>query len=236
MSNFTVVFIGIIFISFPNLNAQVNVVTPSSIRVHRFVEKEGKTATALLRDLAEKYHLVIGVYGSGDFRRVEMPTGIDVEIKDGTLADVFDAIANIHQHRVSTHQSIGSVTDQQFEWHQASDGAIHFVLEGAPFSLMDVTVDSFDYENPQWPDITDRLRSIPEVSNWLRDQKCFLPPEQIYIAGQPPERWRKFSIHAKDLPLWSILDQIAAESKTYYWRAAQIAGPDRCDVKIQWWF
>ena len=235
MSNFTVVLISIVFISFPNLNAQVNVAAPSSIRVHLFVEKDGATVTALLSDLAEKYHIVIGVYGSGDFRRTEMPVGIDIEINDGTLADVFDAIANIHRHKVSTHQSIGSVTDQQFGWHQASDGAVHFVLEGAPFSLMDVTVDSFDYENPQWPEITNRLRSIPEVSSWLREQKCSLPPEQIYIAGQPPEPWRKFSVHTKNLPLSSILDQIAAESRTYYWRAAQITAPDRCDVHIQWW-
>ena len=77
-----------------SLSAQVSVPTPSSIRVHHFVEKEGKTATKILDELSKKYRLVIGVYGSGDFRFVEMPIGIDVEIKDGTPADVFDAIAD----------------------------------------------------------------------------------------------------------------------------------------------
>jgi len=136
---------------------------------------------------------------------------------------------------VSSQQTIGSVTDQQFEWHQESNGAVHFVLRGAPFSLMDVYVHSFDYENPQWPEITDRLRNIPEVSRWLQDHKCLLPGQEIYLAGKPPKPWTKFSVHARDLPLSSILDQVTAESRTYYWRAALLTGSDRCDVQIQWW-
>ncbi len=235
MSKFAFFLISILATSVLNLSAQVNVATPSSIRVHHFVVK-GKTAPKILDDLAKEYRLVIGVYGSGNTRFVEMPVAIDFEIKDGTLADVFDAIADSHRHSVvSSHQTIGSVTDQQFEWHQDSNGAVHFVLRGAPFSLMDVTVHSFDYENPQWPEITDRLRNIPEVSSWLRDHKCFMPGEEIYIVGQPPKPWTKFSVHARNLPLSSILDQITAESNTYYWRAAQVTGPDRCDVNIQWW-
>lgn len=234
MSKFAFTLISILATAVLNLSAQVKPATPSSIRVHHFVAK-GKTATKILQDLAEKYRLVIGVYGSGDFRFVEMPIGIDVEIEDGTLADVFDAIADSHRHSLSTHQTIGSVTDQQFEWHQDSNGAVHFVLRGAPFSLMDVTVHSFDYENPKWPEITDRLRNIPEVSSWLRDHTCLMGNEDIFIGGEPPKPWTKFSVHARNLPLSSILDQITAESNTYYWRAAQVTGPDRCDVSIQWW-
>jgi len=245
MSKVAFILISVLATSFLNLSAQVNMATPSSIRVHNiptpssirvhhFVVK-GKTATKILEDLAKKYRLVIGVYGSGNFRFVEMPIAIDVEIKNGTLADVFDAIADSDRHSVSTHQAIGSVTDQQFEWHQDSNGAVHFVLRGAPFSLMDVTVHSFDYENPQWPEITDRLRNIPEVSSWLRDHKCSLPGEEILLVGQPPKPWTKFSIHVGNLPLSLILDQITAESNTYYWRAAQLTGPDRCYVNIQWW-
>jgi hypothetical protein len=162
-----------------------------------------------------------------------MPIGIDVEIEDGTLADVFDAIAD--RHGVSTHQSIGSVTDQQFEWHQDSNGAVHFMQRGAPFSLVDVIVQSFDYDNPQWPEITNRLRNVPEVSGWLQEHKCSMPGEEIYIVGEPPEAWTKFSLHVRNLPLSSILDQVAGESRTFYWRAAQITNPDPCYVNIQWW-
>jgi hypothetical protein len=234
MSKFAFILIGILAASVLNLSAQVNVATPSSIRVHHFVVK-GKTATKILDDLAKKYRLVIGVYGSGNFSFVEMPVGIDVEIEDGTLADVFDAIADSHRHSLSTHQTIGSVTDQQFEWHQDGNGAVHFILREAPPSLMDVTVHSFDYENPQWPEITDRLRGVPEVDSWLQAHKCSMGGETILLAGRPPSPWRKFSIHVTDFPVSSILDQVAAESRTYYWHAVQVTGPDPCYVSIQWW-
>ena len=79
------------------------------------------------------------------------------------------------QHSVSAHQTIGSVTDQQFKWHQDSNGAVHFVLRGAPLPLMDVTVHLFDYENPQWPEVTVRLRAIPEIGGWLKDHECPIP-------------------------------------------------------------
>jgi hypothetical protein len=235
MNKFTFILIGIVATSVLSLNAQVNVAVPSSIRVHHFVVK-GETATKILRDLAKNYRLVIGVYGSGNTRFVEMPVAIDFEVKDGTLADVFDAIADSHRHSVvPSHQTIGSVTDQQFEWHQDSNGAVHFLLRGAPLSLMDVIVHSFDYENPRWPEITDRLRNIPEVSSWLQEHKCSMPGETIFLAGQLPSPWRQFSVHARDVSLASVLDQITAESQTYYYRASQVTEPDHCYVNVQWW-
>lgn len=232
---FAFILISVFAISVLDLSAQDRTVEPSSIRVDRFVVKDGKTATKILRSLAEKYRLVIGVHGSGNFRDLEMPAGIDVDIKSGTLADVFDAVADIHRHKLSSHQTIGSVTDQQFEWHQESDGAIHFALLGAPISLMDVTVHSFDYENPQWPEITDRLRAVPEIDSWLRTHNCSMPGQIIHLGGRPPSAWKKFAIHARDIPVSSILDEIAVESGTYYWRAAEIMNPNSCFVNIQWW-
>jgi hypothetical protein len=135
-----------------SLSAQVNVTAPSSIPVHSFVVK-GKTAPKILDELAKKYHIIIGIYGSGSLSSVGMPAPIDVKIKDGTLADVFNAIAR---------------GNQQFQWQQSSNGAVHF-LQGRAFSLMEVTVHSFDYDNPRWPEITDRLRTIPEIHDWLQD-------------------------------------------------------------------
>jgi len=74
MSKFAFILISILATSVLNLSAEVNVATPSSIRVHHFVVK-GKTTPKILRDLAEEYRLVIGVYGIGD-TPFSTPTGV----------------------------------------------------------------------------------------------------------------------------------------------------------------
>ena len=52
MSNFAFILISILAIPVSNVSAQVNVSTPSSIRVHHFVIR-GETAPKILRDLAK---------------------------------------------------------------------------------------------------------------------------------------------------------------------------------------
>jgi hypothetical protein len=197
-----------------NLNAQASLATPSSIPVHHLAIK-AQTPLRILNRLAKKYHLVIGVYGN--VAGYQVP--IEVKIRNGTLADVFDAIIR---------------ADQRVEWQQGSNGAVHFVVRDAPLPLMDVTVHSFDYENPIWPEITDRLRTIPEINGWLQAHKCSIADDTIFLRGKPPRRWRRFSLHAKDLPVLTILDQIAAESRTYFWHSNQTMS-DPCAVTIQWW-
>jgi hypothetical protein len=201
------------------LNAQIGSKAPSSIRVHDFRIKD-RTAPKILSKLAKTYRIVIGVYGSGTFSFVDMPAPIDVDIKSGTLADVFDTIA---------------AADQQFSWSQGNNGAVHFMLRASPLSLMDVKVHSFDYENPQWPQITARLRTVPEIYGWLQAHKCSMPDQTVRMLGRAPKAWSRFSVHATDLPVSSILDQVAAKSGTYYWHAIQVTTPEPCVVTIQWW-
>ena len=198
-------------------NARVNATPPSSVHVRKFTAT-GRTPMSLLSDIARKYHLIIGLYGTGKYSDWEAPKTIDVDVKDGTLADVFDVISRAGG----------------FEWRRNSSGAVHFKMHGTTLTLMEVMVRSFDDENPQWPEIRNRLRTVPEVASWLQDHKCPVPNEEIYIAGHPPT-WRKFSIHVRDLPMSSMLDQIAAQSGTYYWRAAEIHQPDMCYLTIRWW-
>jgi len=196
----------------------VNTKTPSSIRIHNCTA-QGRTAAKVLSDLAQDYHIVIGIYGAGPASLVERSEPVDFEVKNGTLADVFDAIAKAHKLR----------------WHQEANGAVHFVFDDAPLPLMDVRVHAFDYDNPQWPAITDHLRGVPEVYNWLQERKCALPGPKILLGGKPPKQWKRFAIHARDITVAAILDQIASDSRTYFWHAAQVTGPDTCYVSIQWW-
>jgi hypothetical protein len=195
-----------------SLSAKINVPTPSSIAVHDVV-KSG-TTESVLRALAEKHHVVIGVYGI--IAGVDEPT-IDISIKKGSLSDVFDAITK---------------ADPRFEWEQTSNGSVHFVTPGDSNTLMDVTVHSFDDKNPRVLDFTSHLLRVPEVHGWLQDHKCDLI-HRIIIAGQPPQEWRQFSVHAMDVPFSAILDEVAAKSHTYYWSAIQ-DNTKLCQLDVGW--
>jgi hypothetical protein len=186
--------------------------TPSSISVHEFAAKS-YTLEVLYR-LAVKYHVVIGIYGtmlSADYKTIE------ISIKNGTLGDALDATTK---------------ADPQFEWHLSSNGAIHFVSRNAPLSLMDVMVHSFEIDSPQDFEILGRLQSVPAVQSWYQKRKC---PMNYSIMGTGGDLtpWGNFSVHARDVPVSSILDEIAAKSHSYYWSFVQY-GTDPCAMVLEW--
>ena len=212
MNTLICITIGLLAIPLPSLSAQINITKPSSIAVHD-VAKSGMT-WSILQELAEKHHFVVGVYGT--ITGVDEPT-INISVKDGSLSDAFDAITK---------------ADSRFEWEQTSNGSVHFVTRSAPNTLMDVRVLSFEDENPRVLDFTSHLLEVPEIRGWLQDHKCSMS-HRIVIAGQPPEQWRRLSVHAANVPLSSILDEVASKSHTYYWSAIQ-ESTKTCQLDIGW--
>jgi hypothetical protein len=189
-------------------NSQTDPVAPLSVRVHDL------TITShtinVLATLAQKYHVVIGLYGTfiGDDSH-----DIAISLKDGTLDEVFDAIVR---------------ADPRLEWKQANNGAIHFIFLDTPLSLFDITVHSFDVEDPRRMQIADSLAQIPEIAGWLRDHRCDM---YELIQGHFPNEWGKFAVHARDTPFSAVLDGIAARSGTYFWRAIQYSGV-QCAINL----
>lgn len=186
--------------------------TTSSVLVHDFAEKS--YTLEVVHSLAAKYHVVIGAYGT--ILGTDNKT-IEISIENGTLGDALDAITK---------------ADPQFEWHRNSNGAIHFVSRSAPLPLMDVVVPSFEVDNPQGPEILDRLQSVPAVRIWFQKHKCSMN-NSIMNAGGEPTPWGNFSVQARDLPVSSILDEIAAKSRSYYWSFIQY-GPGPCGIVMEW--
>jgi hypothetical protein len=172
---------------------------PSSIAVRDLVVK-GRTVD-VISQLAMKYHVVTGVYGI-PIDGYHEPT-IDILIKKGTLGDAFDAITK---------------ADPRLEWRQ-SDGAVHFSTRDFPVAVMDVTVHSFGAESDQRNQVLDRLDDAPEVHAWLLDNKC--PPKNNHavasMGGNDDTTRIYISIRARNLPYSAILDQIAAQSRVYFW-------------------
>ncbi|MGO9125279.1 MAG: hypothetical protein ACLP6G_10385 [Terriglobales bacterium] len=196
--------------------AQVGGPTPSSIPVRDLAES-GVPAENILRDLAAKYHVVIGVYGTMIGR--DRLRRISIKVKKGTLKQVFDAITR---------------ADPRLEWRETANGSVHFVTWRSPASFMEVILHSFDYQNPQQEQVTYYLTTLPEIHRWLKDNKCIgWDRNTVIIAGGRPQPWGKFSVHASDLPLPMILDEIAAKSQAYFWAAIQYS-TDPCGVDIQW--
>jgi hypothetical protein len=184
--------------------AQNGVVTPSSIPVHDLTISS-LTFNAL-QTLAQKYHVVIGTYGAF----IGSDNHINISIKDGTLDDAFDAIVK---------------ADPRYEWKQTKSGAIHFIFRDSPLSLLDVTVHSFDDDNPARVQTGERLAKLPEVAGWLEAHRCLMG-EMITDHGP---KWGKFVVHAKDVPLSAVLDEIYAKSGTYIWSVIQYSA-DPCRI------
>jgi hypothetical protein len=192
--------------------SQVEHKRPSSIAVDDFTARS-YTLEVVYR-LAAKYHVVIGVYGtivSADNKE------IDISIKHGTVGDALDAITK---------------ADPRFEWHESSNGAVHFVPRGGPLSLMDVRVRSFEIYNPQSSEILGRLNKVPEIHSWWLGRKCS-PDYSVMGAGGEPAPWGQFAVHASNVAVSSILDEIAAKSHSYYWSFIQY-GTKPCSIVMEW--
>jgi len=172
---------------------------PASIPVHNLeIHHFAEDALAVL---AERYHVVIGVYGTRNApeRETDAVESIHLSFKDGTLGDVFDAIVR--------------ADPRLLQWRTSANGSVHFVEYG-PLPLVDITVHSFEAEGLRRMEAVSTLSKIAEVSVWFRDHGC--APNEQFIGRLPPE-WAKFAVHAKDVPLSAVLDDIAAKSGTYYW-------------------
>lgn len=165
----------------------------------------------ILAALAEKYKVVIGVYGTllgSDSSK------INVAVTEGTLADVLNSV---------------TAQDPRFEWKQADDGGIHITTRESPLPVFEIRVASFDAEGLGRAEAVPQLTRIPEVASWLNTHRCLM--DEI-VAGRPPSDWAHFPVHVKDEPLSFLLDQIAAKSRTYFWSAIRYS-VEPCTINLK---
>lgn len=188
-------------------SSQPGPMTPSSVPVHDLTIHS--RIFGILADLADRYHVVIGIYGTliGSEGR-----WTEISLKDGTLGDVFDAIVKAYP---------------ELEWKQSGSG-VHFTFRSSPLPLLDVTVHSFEAENPRRTETSGRLARTPEVARWLQDHRCTMGE---LMTGFMPEEWGKFAIHTKDAPFSAVFDEIAAKSGKYYWSVIQYSA-EPCGINI----
>jgi hypothetical protein len=93
-------------------------------------------------------------------------------------------------------------------------------------------VDSFDAENPNPEDTYTLISHVPVVHRWLLNHKCPMKTSILMIGAKPAE-WGGFSVHARNAPLYSIFDEIAVKSHTYFWSVTQ-SGTHSCAINMHW--
>jgi hypothetical protein len=166
--------------------------------------------TNILKALAQKYHVVIGASGIliGDDNEI-----VRISIAKGSLKDVFEQVVE---------------KDPRFEWHQTEDGSIDFRLRRKPLPLIDVNISAFDVDNPQRSDFPNFLMQVTEIKAWQSDHHCLV---QELIIGRPPTNWGQFSLHLRNQPFGSAMNQIASKSGSYFWSAIQY-NSDPCSINI----
>ena len=183
-------------VSSPKRPVSAQAESPLSIPVHDFTRNG--YPLEVVRILAVEYRVVIGVSGTtvgGDNRT------INISVQNGTFVNALDAITR---------------ADPRLKWHVTKNGTVHFET-GAPLSLMNIRVRTFDVDNPpeNW-DAFEGLDKSPAVRTWFRNAGC-RSQEHVSAGGVGPTLWRNFSVHEKNLPVSSILDELAARSHSYYW-------------------
>jgi len=155
----------------------------------------------VLRDVAGRYHLMIGVsgvaIGDDSFH-------INVDVRRGTIRDVLDAVVR---------------EDARYHWELRRDGSISVTI-GALLVLPDVPLQSVDIEGKRRIEMAKSMLGIPEVAGWLRDSRCLLD-QIVAITGRPPREAATVTLHVRDEPLWAALNSAAMSSGQYFWSLVQ---------------
>ena len=174
------------------------VTSAESLRVTDFAV-HGSTEH-VLREVAEKYRLVIGLYGTMNGTE----NAIDISVKDGTLADVFDAVVR---------------AGPDLRWNQTESGVIHFVCGTTSLSIFDLTVHSLRITKTKMSELSGNIARVPEVATWLGAHNCEIVE---WIVGGRHKPRNEFNLNLGTVRFPTLLDEIAAKSGTYFWYAIHL--------------
>jgi hypothetical protein len=60
-----------------------------------------------------------------------------------------------------------------------------------------------------------------------------MPLEELVVTlGDKPKDWPPFEVHAKGVPLWAVLDELALKSGGYFWSLVRLSNKP-CKVYAQ---
>lgn len=178
----------------------------SSAAIQRF-EAGSSLASEIFRKLAEQEHIVIGVSGTlvGSDH-----TLISVNMAHTNVKDVLDRI---------------TAKDPRYTWRDLPDRTIEISIGQHPLELLKIPVHNWTLDHPPRYDVTQKIAAIPEIKKWLQQHSCNLGEVIVIISPSSNTRGLRldFTLNVSGQPLRSILNQIAARTKTYFWSAIKFS-------------
>lgn len=181
----------------------------SALSVESFGAHE-ELAAAILTRLAQQTHIAIGVSGENvgpDSRLISVTSGRT------SLKNLLDEIC---------------LQDPRYSWKDTADGSISITIGPRRLDLVDITVERAKLTEIRSTEAISWMLQMPEVQRWEKRNKCSVA--QGVAMGPKVETWN-VNVDLSEEPLWRVLDELAVQSKTYFWSAVKFSN-DPCEVNL----
>ena len=161
--------------------------------------------------LSQQYRIVIGAEDL-----LPRCSSVEVNLKAGTLADLFDLLVS---------------KEGLYNWKYQDGVVIFYGRSGTPV-IADLYIRHFGARDVTRSQMYSALDDVPEITNWLNVNNC-QRRELFSIVGGVNEEKEHYSLFADEVSLSNLLSRMAAETRSYYWTIHQYTDPDgKCRVQI----
>jgi hypothetical protein len=156
----------------------------------------GTTAHVILQRLAGQYKIPIGLESLPE---EETPKGITVEVKEGTVRDVLDAVVE---------------ADPRYEW-KVVDGVINVFPRERKDSLLTTVVSDYKIYQLNRDEIKESITEVPEIKSKL--SSLGIQRRDVVSLPMESKQLTPFTLNLHNVTMRKILNEVLRESGSHYW-------------------
>jgi hypothetical protein len=202
--------IGALLLLFSLSSGMLSQNSPDSIRVSEVRDNECLPSEPL-SGLSQQYQIVIGAEDV-----LQGCSGVEIYLKAGTLADLFDLLVS---------------QDPRYNWRYQGGVVIFYGRSGSP-SIANLHIRHFEARDVSRSQMYSALDDLTEIENWLKANDCERG-ELFTIVGGVKEDKEQFSLVADDISLRELLSRMAAATRSYNWAVHQYSDHEgKCRLQI----
>jgi hypothetical protein len=171
-------------------------------------EESGHDFSATLWNVAQKYHLPIGL----DLEAPLKPKLIFVHVSGGLVADVLNAVV---------------AQEPNYKWVEV-DGVVNVMPRQNPASMLDLQISNFRVTNATLFDVHAAIVSLPEVRAWLdRNRLEENSPMAMDVLIGKGFQWPRISVNLHNASMREILNKIVSLSGFSSWTVGRWGQQDQ---------